>query len=250
MPRVAPISERLNGCSAPARAVPGVARCVQAVLPLGPSGPGRPHAPVEGTERRMSTPGAGQSPGPVSLTRTSPRTAVRPPVQRAGGAAAAPARPRPGRAPARRAAHAAPPVAARRGRPQLCAAAAARPDRHPAGRAGPAHRAAGAGGGAARRDPHRRALLAPGLRPPRHAVRAAQRGVPASWPPRWTPRSSSPTWPPVRTRSCTPRPGRLIRYEQQVSRRRQELQRTADDCSAEIARRYRDGEAQVDDLLI
>jgi hypothetical protein len=43
--------------------------------------------------------------------------------------------------------------------------------------------------------------------------------------------------------------GRLVRYEQQVSRRRQHLQRTADDCSAEIARRYREGEAQVDDLL-
>ncbi|MER7666028.1 MULTISPECIES: ABC transporter substrate-binding protein [unclassified Streptomyces] len=43
--------------------------------------------------------------------------------------------------------------------------------------------------------------------------------------------------------------GQLIRYEQQVSRRRQLLQRTADDCSAEIARRYREGEAQVDDLL-
>ncbi|MFF3247670.1 AmfC protein [Streptomyces sp. NPDC002870] len=43
--------------------------------------------------------------------------------------------------------------------------------------------------------------------------------------------------------------GRLIRYEQQVSRSRQLLQRTADDCSAEIARRYREGEAQVDDLL-
>lgn len=42
---------------------------------------------------------------------------------------------------------------------------------------------------------------------------------------------------------------RLIGYEQQVSRRRQELQRTADGCSAEIARRYREGEAQVDDLL-
>lgn len=42
---------------------------------------------------------------------------------------------------------------------------------------------------------------------------------------------------------------RLVRYEQQVSRRRQSLQRTADDCSAEIARRYREGEAQVDDLL-
>ncbi|MFI6288069.1 ABC transporter substrate-binding protein [Streptomyces sp. NPDC051018] len=43
--------------------------------------------------------------------------------------------------------------------------------------------------------------------------------------------------------------GRLVRYEQQVSGRRQLLQRTADDCSAEIARRYREGEAQVDDLL-
>jgi len=43
--------------------------------------------------------------------------------------------------------------------------------------------------------------------------------------------------------------GRLVRYEQQVSLRRQRLQRTADDCSGEIARRYREGEAQVDDLL-
>ncbi|MFI9587157.1 hypothetical protein ACIHCQ_36290 [Streptomyces sp. NPDC052236] len=43
--------------------------------------------------------------------------------------------------------------------------------------------------------------------------------------------------------------GRLVGYEQQVSRRRQLLQRTADDCSAEIGRRYRKGEAQVDDLL-
>ncbi|WP_320780749.1 AmfC protein [Streptomyces sp. CRN 30] len=43
--------------------------------------------------------------------------------------------------------------------------------------------------------------------------------------------------------------GRLARYERQVSRRRQQLQRTADDCSSEIARRYREGEAQVDDLL-
>ncbi|MFJ8807671.1 aerial mycelium formation protein [Streptomyces sp. NPDC102490] len=44
--------------------------------------------------------------------------------------------------------------------------------------------------------------------------------------------------------------GRLVRYEQQVSRRRQRLQRTADGCGAEIARRYREGEAQVDDLLV
>ncbi|MFE9040055.1 ABC transporter substrate-binding protein [Streptomyces sp. NPDC012421] len=43
--------------------------------------------------------------------------------------------------------------------------------------------------------------------------------------------------------------GRLAGYEQQISRRRQTLQRTADDCGAEIARRYREGEAQVDDLL-
>ncbi|MET9777376.1 aerial mycelium formation protein [Streptomyces sp. NPDC006367] len=44
--------------------------------------------------------------------------------------------------------------------------------------------------------------------------------------------------------------GRLVRFEQQVSRRRQRLQHTADGCSAEIARRYREGEAQVDDLLV
>jgi hypothetical protein len=43
--------------------------------------------------------------------------------------------------------------------------------------------------------------------------------------------------------------GRLVRNEQQLSRRRHLLQRTADGCSAEIARRYREGEAQVDDLL-
>ncbi|MFD8911066.1 aerial mycelium formation protein [Streptomyces sp. NPDC059575] len=42
---------------------------------------------------------------------------------------------------------------------------------------------------------------------------------------------------------------RLTGYEQEISRRRQHLQRTADGCSAEIARRYRVGEAQVDDLL-
>ncbi|MCX4629112.1 AmfC protein [Streptomyces sp. NBC_01443] len=44
--------------------------------------------------------------------------------------------------------------------------------------------------------------------------------------------------------------GRLVGYEQQVSRRRRQLQRTADNCSAEITRRYREGEAQVDDLLV
>lgn len=43
---------------------------------------------------------------------------------------------------------------------------------------------------------------------------------------------------------------RLVHHEQQISGRRQRLQRTADDCSAEITRRYREGEAQVDDLLM
>ncbi|MFJ4692754.1 aerial mycelium formation protein [Streptomyces sp. NPDC088766] len=43
---------------------------------------------------------------------------------------------------------------------------------------------------------------------------------------------------------------RLIGYEQYVSRRRQHLQHTADECGEEITRRYRDGEAQVDDLLV
>ncbi|RLL67522.1 hypothetical protein [Streptomyces sp. Z26] len=42
---------------------------------------------------------------------------------------------------------------------------------------------------------------------------------------------------------------RLVGYEQEVSQGRAALQRTADGCSAEIARRYREGEAQVDDLL-
>jgi hypothetical protein len=41
----------------------------------------------------------------------------------------------------------------------------------------------------------------------------------------------------------------LVGYEQHVSQRRQVTQRTADGCSREIARRYREGEAQVDDLL-
>lgn len=45
------------------------------------------------------------------------------------------------------------------------------------------------------------------------------------------------------------RDGLTVRYEQQVSGRRQRLQRTADECSGEITRRYREGEAQVEDLL-
>ncbi len=42
---------------------------------------------------------------------------------------------------------------------------------------------------------------------------------------------------------------KLVGREQQVSRRRRRLQATVDGCSAEIARRYREGEARVDDLL-
>ncbi|MEV7024792.1 ABC transporter substrate-binding protein [Kitasatospora sp. NPDC093558] len=42
---------------------------------------------------------------------------------------------------------------------------------------------------------------------------------------------------------------RLRAHEQEVSGRRQRLLRTADGCNAEITRRYRDGEARVDDLL-
>ncbi|MER7849170.1 ABC transporter substrate-binding protein [Kitasatospora sp. NPDC096077] len=42
---------------------------------------------------------------------------------------------------------------------------------------------------------------------------------------------------------------RLRAHEREVSGRRQLLLRTADGCNAEITRRYRDGEARVDDLL-
>jgi Na+/phosphate symporter len=42
---------------------------------------------------------------------------------------------------------------------------------------------------------------------------------------------------------------RFVQYEQQVSRRRRRVQETVDRCSAEITRRYREGEARVDDLL-
>ncbi len=42
---------------------------------------------------------------------------------------------------------------------------------------------------------------------------------------------------------------RLRAHEREVSGRRKRLMRTADGCSAEITRRYRDGEARVDDLL-
>lgn len=42
---------------------------------------------------------------------------------------------------------------------------------------------------------------------------------------------------------------RLSDHERTVSGRRQALQRTVDRCSAEIARRYREGEARVEDLL-
>jgi len=42
---------------------------------------------------------------------------------------------------------------------------------------------------------------------------------------------------------------KLIAHEQDVSARRLRLQRTADDCAGEITRRYREGEAKVEDLL-
>jgi hypothetical protein len=42
---------------------------------------------------------------------------------------------------------------------------------------------------------------------------------------------------------------RLEAREREVSERRRTLQSLADDCSAEITRRYRAGEARVDDLL-
>jgi hypothetical protein len=42
---------------------------------------------------------------------------------------------------------------------------------------------------------------------------------------------------------------RLARYERHISHRRRTLQRTTDHCTKEIARRYREGEAQVEDLL-
>nr|WP_308190665.1 hypothetical protein [Streptomyces sp. HPF1205] len=42
---------------------------------------------------------------------------------------------------------------------------------------------------------------------------------------------------------------RLRGHEHHISRRRQALQQTVDATSAEIARRYRSGEARVDDLL-
>jgi hypothetical protein len=43
---------------------------------------------------------------------------------------------------------------------------------------------------------------------------------------------------------------RLTTHERAISRRRQRLQRIVDECSAEITRRYREGEARVDDLLL
>ena len=42
---------------------------------------------------------------------------------------------------------------------------------------------------------------------------------------------------------------RIATEEARVSARRQEVQRVVDACSAEITRRYREGEAAVDDLL-
>ncbi|MFF4186869.1 ABC transporter substrate-binding protein [Streptomyces sp. NPDC001691] len=196
----------------------------------------------------MTTPGAGQSPGPVSLTRTSPRTAVRPPVQRAGGtlppqrdhdlaslrlAELRTLRRQSQRDEAdlsyvRRLLH---------GRIDILRAELAR-------RTGPQAPVV--------------ERLAEILTDAPSSHRASARHVTLS-----APRSeeyrmlAAEMDAEVELSDLAARTdeelhtatGRLIRYEQQVSRRRQQLQRTADDCSAEIARRYRDGEAQVDDLL-
>ena len=42
---------------------------------------------------------------------------------------------------------------------------------------------------------------------------------------------------------------RLTAHEREVSHRRQALQHTVDGCNAEITRRYREGEARIEDLL-
>ncbi|CAM5730335.1 hypothetical protein SHIRM173S_10892 [Streptomyces hirsutus] len=105
-------------------------------------------------------------------------------------------------------------------------------------------------GGAARGDPAGHPGPPAFLRPPCDPGDAAERGVRAAGGRRCSPRWSSRTWVRRTDGELTAAMGRLVRYEREVSRSRQRLQRTADDCSAEIARRYREGEAQVDDLLV
>ncbi|MCX5387808.1 ABC transporter substrate-binding protein [Streptomyces sp. NBC_00083] len=197
----------------------------------------------------MNAPGAGQSPGPVSLTRTSPRTAVRPAVRWAGGALP------PQRAHDLAALRLAELRAVRRqsqsdeadlsyvrrllhGRIDILRAELAR-------RTGPqapvVERLAEILTDAP--SSHRASARHVTLSAPRneeYRVLAAEMDAEVE-----LSDLSARTDEELHTAT-----GRLIRYEQQVSRRRKEVQRTADDCSAEIARRYRDGEAQVDDLLI
>ncbi|MGH3414918.1 MAG: hypothetical protein ACRDVE_08620 [Actinocrinis sp.] len=43
---------------------------------------------------------------------------------------------------------------------------------------------------------------------------------------------------------------KLSSHEREVSELRREVQRAADECAADLARRYREGEAAIDDLLI
>ncbi|MFD7338906.1 ABC transporter substrate-binding protein [Streptomyces violascens] len=196
----------------------------------------------------MSTPGAGQSPGPVSLTRTNPRAAVRPPVQRAGGtlppqrdhdlAALRLAELRTLRRQSQR--DEADLSYVRRllhGRIDILRAELAR-------RTGPqapvVERLAEILTDAP--SSHRASARHVTLSAPRseeYRILAAEMDAEVQL-------SDLAARTDEELHTAT---GRLIRYEQQVSRRRQQLQRTADDCSAEIARRYRDGEAQVDDLL-
>ncbi|MFG3286307.1 ABC transporter substrate-binding protein [Streptomyces sp. NPDC048111] len=196
----------------------------------------------------MSTSGAGQPPGPVSLTRTSPRTAVRPPAQRAGGslpprrdhdlAALRLAELRTLRRQSQR--DEADLSYVRRllhGRIDILRAELAR-------RTGPqapvVERLAEILTDAP--SPHRASARHVTLSAPRseeYRLLAAEMDAEVEL-------SDLAARTDEELHTAT---GRLIRYEQHVSRRRKEVQRTADDCSAEIARRYRDGEAQVDDLL-
>lgn len=213
-----------------------------------------PGAPVEGTVRHMSTPGAGQhSPGPVSLTRTSPsagRAAVsRPPVQRAGDHLPVP---REHDLTALRL----PELRTLRRQSQSDEADLSYVRRLLHGRIDILRAEL-----ARRSGPHTPVverlseILADAPSPHRASARHVTLSTPRSAEYR---RLAAEMDAEVQLSDLDARTddelhtamGRLIRYEQQVSRRRQHLQRTADDCSAEIARRYREGEAQVDDLLI
>ena len=106
---------------------------------------------------------------------------------------------------------------ARRGGPQLRAAAAAGPHRHPARGGGAADRRRPHPAGAAAGDPRRPAGPAPLLRPARHARHRRTARSTGRWPDGCSPRWSCPTSTPGPTRSSACAMARLVRYEQQVS---------------------------------